>query len=91
MKTLEIVFWVLLFIIVYTYIGYGILLYAIIKIRRIFNIGQKKEIDANYEPEVTLFIAAYNEKDYVESKMKNSLELEYPREKLNIVWVTDGS
>lgn len=91
MKTLEIVFWVLLFIIVYTYIGYGILLYAIIKIRRIFNIGQKKEIDANYEPEVTLFIAAYNEKDYVEAKMKNSLALEYPKEKLNIIWVTDGS
>ncbi|WP_439131697.1 glycosyltransferase family 2 protein [Polaribacter sp.] len=91
MKTLEIVFWVLLFIIVYTYVGYGILLYGIIKIRRIFNIGQKKAIDTTYEPEVTLFIAAYNEKDYVEAKMKNSLELEYPKEKLNIIWVTDGS
>ncbi len=45
----------------------------------------------SYEPEVTLFITAYNEKDYVASKMKNTLELEYPKEKLNIVWVTDGS
>lgn len=91
MKTLEIIFWVLLFIIMYTYVGYGILLYAIIKVRRIFNIGQKKAIDATYEPEVTLFVAAYNEKDYVEAKMKNSLALEYPKEKLNIIWVTDGS
>ena len=40
---------------------------------------------------MTLFIAAYNEKDYVDAKMKNSLELDYPKEKLNIVWVTDGS
>ncbi|PIV94241.1 MAG: glycosyl transferase, partial [Flavobacteriaceae bacterium CG17_big_fil_post_rev_8_21_14_2_50_33_15] len=38
-----------------------------------------------------LFIAAYNEKEYVEAKMKNSLELEYPKDKLNIIWVTDGS
>tara|TARA_R110002126_G_scaffold129572_2_gene272446 strand:+ start:19117 stop:20307 length:1191 start_codon:yes stop_codon:yes gene_type:complete len=91
MKNLEISFWVLLFIIVYTYVGYGILLYAIIKIRRIFKIGQKEAIDTTYEPEVTLFIAAYNEKDYVKAKMKNSLELEYPKEKLNIIWVTDGS
>jgi cellulose synthase/poly-beta-1,6-N-acetylglucosamine synthase-like glycosyltransferase len=38
-----------------------------------------------------LFIAAYNEKDYVEAKMKNSLELDYPKDKLKIIWVTDGS
>jgi len=91
MEVLKITFWAFLFIIVYTYVGYGILLYLIVKIRRIFKIGKKIDIEPNYEPEVTLFIAAYNEKDYVEVKMKNSLELDYPKEKLNIVWVTDGS
>jgi cellulose synthase/poly-beta-1,6-N-acetylglucosamine synthase-like glycosyltransferase len=91
MEILEITFWTLLFVIIYTYVGYGILLYLIIKIRRFLKIGKKTEIDHSYEPEVTLFIAAYNEKDYVDAKMKNSLELEYPKEKLNIVWVTDGS
>ena len=91
MEVLKITFWAFLFIVVYTYVGYGILLYLIVKIRRIFKIGKKIDIDPNYEPEVTLFIAAYNEKDYVEAKMKNSLELDYPKEKLNIVWVTDGS
>ena len=91
MKTLIITFWSLLFIIVYTYVGYGILLFVIIKIRRFFKIGNKVEINPSYEPEVTLFITAYNEKDYVSAKMKNSLELEYPKEKINIVWVTDGS
>lgn len=45
----------------------------------------------DYEPEVTLFIAAFNEKDYVASKMENSRELDYPADKLRIVWVTDGS
>ncbi|MBF2707583.1 glycosyltransferase family 2 protein [Flavobacterium soyangense] len=91
MQILQITFWILLFIIVYTYVGYGILLYLIIKIRRAFKIGQKPILNPDYEPEVTLFIAAYNEKDYVEAKMKNSLELDYPKEKLNIIWVTDGS
>jgi cellulose synthase/poly-beta-1,6-N-acetylglucosamine synthase-like glycosyltransferase len=91
MESLKILFWALLFIIIYTYVGYGILLFIIIKIRRLFKIGNKEEIDPSYEPEVTLFIAAYNEKDYVEAKMKNTLELEYPKDKLNIIWVTDGS
>ena len=91
MLILKIIFWILLFIIVYTYVGYGILLYIIIKIRRVFNIGQKPILNTDYEPEVTLFIAAYNEKDYVDAKMKNSLELDYPKEKFNIIWVTDGS
>lgn len=91
MEALRIIFWILLFVIIYTYVGYGVILYLTIKIRRIFNIRKKAVIDLTYEPEVTLFIAAYNEKDYVQAKMKNSLELDYPKEKLKIVWVTDGS
>jgi cellulose synthase/poly-beta-1,6-N-acetylglucosamine synthase-like glycosyltransferase len=91
MMALKIIFWVFLFIIVYTYVGYGILLFVIIKIRRFFKIGKKKVIDSSYEPEVTLFIAAYNEKDYVAAKMKNTSALDYPKNKLKIVWVTDGS
>lgn len=37
------------------------------------------------------FITAFNEADIVDEKMANSLELDYPEEKLHIVWVTDGS
>ncbi|MBX7182268.1 MAG: glycosyltransferase family 2 protein [Bacteroidia bacterium] len=91
MQFLQILFWVLLFLVFYTYLGYGILLFLIIKIRRLLGIKRKQSIIPNYEPEVTLFIAAYNERNYVEMKMKNSLELDYPKDKLRIVWVTDGS
>ena len=91
MKPVEIIFWALLFVIFYAYLGYGILLYAIIKIRRMLGLSKPVEANAGYEPEVTLFIAAYNEKDFVEAKMKNTRELEYPKEKLQVVWVTDGS
>ena len=91
MELLKLFFWILIGTVFYTYIGYGMVLFIIIKVRRILKIGKKKELNYSFEPEVTLFIAAYNEKDYVVSKMKNSFELEYPKEKLNIVWVTDGS
>ncbi len=91
MDLLKIICWILIFIIVYTYVGYGILLYAIIKIRRFFKIGKKTPFDESFQPEVTLFIAAYNEKEYVAAKMKNTLSLDYPKDKLHIIWVTDGS
>ncbi|MCF8373541.1 MAG: glycosyltransferase family 2 protein [Bacteroidales bacterium] len=91
MKTLEILFWLFVFIIFYAYIGYGILLYIIIKLRRILGIYKPFTDNEDYEPEVTLFVAAYNEKDYVDAKVKNSFELDYPKEKVHQVWVTDGS
>lgn len=91
MKILEILFWLSLFIIFYSYLGYGILLYFIIKIRRMLGLAKKFEGNEDYQPEVTLFVAAYNEKDYVHEKVKNSFRLNYPREKVKQVWVTDGS
>ena len=91
MAALKIIFWLLFFIVFYAYIGYGILLFVIIKIKRVFSGKNNGIVNSDYEPEVTLFIAAYNEKDFVAEKIKNSKELEYPSDKLHIVWVTDGS
>jgi len=90
MLTIKILFWILLFIVFYTYLGYGIVLLILVKIKRLV-CKQKSQAIADYEPEVTLFVAAYNEKDYVDAKVSNSLELEYPPEKVHQVWVTDGS
>ncbi|WP_421919805.1 glycosyltransferase family 2 protein [Marinifilum sp.] len=91
MNTIEILFWIALFIIFYSYLGYGILLFIIVKLRRI--LGLKKVFIGNddYEPDVTLFVAAYNEKDYVDEKVMNSYSLNYPKDKVKQVWVTDGS
>ncbi len=91
MDILKIIFWVLLFIVFYAYLGYGIVLYILVKLKRVFKLGRKKQITPDYEPEVTLFVAAYNEKDYVREKIQNSFSLEYPKEKVHQVWVTDGS
>jgi cellulose synthase/poly-beta-1,6-N-acetylglucosamine synthase-like glycosyltransferase len=91
MTIIKIIFWLLLFIIFYTYVGYGILLYLIVKFRKVTGLHKNREPDPSYEPDVTLFIAAYNEKDFVAEKMKNCRELDYPAGKLHIMWVTDGS
>ncbi len=90
MLTLKILFWVFLFVIFYAYIGYGILLFILVRLKRKF-CKMKSHDEVDYEPEVTLFVAAYNEKDYVDRKVQNSLELEYPDSKVKQVWVTDGS
>lgn len=87
---LKIIFWALLFIVFYSYLGYGILLFVLVKIKRLISPG-KKNFNPDYEPEVTLFVAAYNEKDYVDAKVENSYNLDYPQEKVKQVWVTDGS
>ena len=71
MDVLKIIFWVALFIIFYSYLGYGILLFAIIKIRRALGLGKPFEGNEDYEPEVTLFVAAFNEKDYLDAKVSN--------------------
>lgn len=90
MNYIEIIFWVLLFIVFYAYLGYGILLFFLVRIKRLFSV-KKKKMNEDYEPDVTLFVAAYNEKDYVDAKVRNSFEMEYPKEKIHQVWVTDGS
>jgi len=91
MLTLKIIFWAFLFVIFYTYIGYGIVLYFLVRVKRLLKKSKPTTIIDGYEPEVTLFVAAYNEKDYVDEKVANSLSLEYPLEKVKQVWVTDGS
>lgn len=90
MKTIELTLFIALFILFYTYLGYGVLLFALVSLKRLFY--KEKETSSNFEhPEVTLLVTAYNEKDYLHKKIANSLELEYPKDKLKLLWVTDGS
>lgn len=93
MKSVEIIFWVCLALVFYTYIGYGIVLAGLVCLKRLFR-GRRlryplpSDIDL---PEVTLMICAYNEEDIVEMKMENTHRLNYPKGKLKVMWVTDGS
>lgn len=84
-------FWTSLFIVFYAFFGYGILLYLLVKLRIFFK-GRRSIPDNNNNwPTTTLIIAAYNEEDCIEAKIKDTLSLDYPTDKLTIIFVTDGS
>lgn len=69
MKAFEVLFWISLFIVFYTYIGYGILLYILVKIKECFRKPAPRPMPADDAlPPLTLFIAAYNEEDVVDEK-----------------------
>ena len=93
MLTLKILFWATLLIVFYTYIGYGILLYIIIRLKRLLKEAPlQPAMPADEDlPTMTLMICAYNEEDVVKEKMENTLALDYPKDKFRIMWVTDGS
>jgi len=89
---MKIAFWVSLLIAFYTFAGYGILLYLIIKIKRSIKGKPILPVVANDDlPECTLVVAAYNEEHYMASKIANCLQLNYPAGKLKFLFVTDGS
>ena len=90
MKALEIVFWISVFVVFYTYIGYGIVLWVLVKVKETFR-PRKEPRMPDELPEVTLFVAAYNEERVVDEKMANTRSLDYPADRLKVVWVTDGS
>lgn len=83
-------FWIGVFFVFYTYLGYGIVLCLLVKLKELFKKPAEKHLTEPL-PEVTLFIAAYNEESIVDIKMDNCHALSYPADKLKIMWVTDGS
>jgi cellulose synthase/poly-beta-1,6-N-acetylglucosamine synthase-like glycosyltransferase len=70
----------------YTYIGYPILLLTL----RVL-LPRKDIIRKNITPAVSLLISCHNEENVIREKIENSLSLDYPREKLEIIVVSDAS
>ena len=87
---LTLVFWALLFIVFYSYIGYGILLGFLVKLKKTAA-PPTATMNAADLPEVTFMVAAYNEERWIEDKIRNSLALDYPKNKIHFFFVTDGS
>ncbi len=88
---MTLLFWILLFILFYTFIGYSLVLFVLLKFKKLFFPNRFLKTNKNYEPNICLFVTAFNEKDYVHQKVENSFSLDYPKEKIQYVWVTDGS
>lgn len=86
------IFWLLAFILLYTYAGYTFLLWITAKIYSwTRSTATNMESSAEELPAVTMVVAAYNEKAVVSQKIANINQLNYPPEKVFQLWVTDGS
>lgn len=94
MAALKTAFWICAFLVLYTYLGYGMLLWLLVRLKRIVRGKAERRAlptDDAELPEVTFMVCAYNEQDVVDMKMKDIHQLDYPKDKLHITWVTDGS
>ncbi|ACH38793.1 glycosyltransferase, CESA-like subfamily [Citrifermentans bemidjiense Bem] len=76
----------LMLLLVHTFVGYQLLLLPLSRLSR-----RKPARDESYTPMVTLLVVAYNEAKVIEKKLLNSLELEYPSDRLRILVASDGS
>jgi biofilm PGA synthesis N-glycosyltransferase PgaC len=85
-----IIFWISIILVVYTYVGYGFLLFLLVKIKKVF-IKPFLFKSGTLLPSVTVLVAAYNEEDLIVEKINNTLELNYPEDKIQIIFITDGS
>jgi cellulose synthase/poly-beta-1,6-N-acetylglucosamine synthase-like glycosyltransferase len=79
-----VIFWLSLCFILYVYFGYPAVLAML---RRVMWRPVKKQY---WEPEVSIVIAAYNERQTIENKLRNCLALDYPKRKLHIIVSLDG-
>ena len=88
---MKIALWVSLFLVFYTFFGYGILLFLLVKLR--IMIKGKRPIPNNGGrwPSLTLIVSAYNEEECIAQKIENSLLLTYPQDKIRYIFVSDGS
>ena len=84
-NTLEWVLWVSVAAVMVITIGYPVFIGLLSPFVR------KRVPAGGIEPRVTLIIAAYNEEKNIAAKLENSLMLDYPEDKLEIIVASDGS
>jgi cellulose synthase/poly-beta-1,6-N-acetylglucosamine synthase-like glycosyltransferase len=81
-------FWVSAALIVYTHVGYPLMLRLLLALRRRPSEGTGAWDEP---PRVSLIVAAYDEEEVIEAKVANALALDYPRERLQLIVASDGS
>lgn len=86
---LELIFFFSIFIVFYAYLGYGLLLWVIIRIKRVFAPQHLRQHAIT--PPVSIIIPCFNECLVIEEKINNTLSLDYPKDQLDIIFISDGS
>lgn len=77
--------WLFIGLCAYVYVGYPLLLALLARLR------PHPPHKSDWEPTVSLIIAAYNEADVIADKLTNTRQLHYPAERLQVIVAADGS
>jgi cellulose synthase/poly-beta-1,6-N-acetylglucosamine synthase-like glycosyltransferase len=84
---MEVVFWAAVALLIYSHLGYPLLLRALVALR-----GSRESVASPAAlPVVSLIVAAHDEEAVIERKVRDALGLDYPREKLELIVASDGS
>ncbi len=81
---MEFVFWACVFILLYSFIGYSLILRFLVAFW-----PQKHQIDDKHFPSVSIVLSVYNEADVIKEKIENFLALDYPEDRFEFVIVSD--
>lgn len=85
---LEIILIACILLVFYAYLGYGIFLYLLLKIRGDY---KQEEAPQGYCPTISMVVPCFNEEGYILDKVANSKALDYPKDKLQLIFISDGS
>jgi cellulose synthase/poly-beta-1,6-N-acetylglucosamine synthase-like glycosyltransferase len=92
MTALAIVFWLSVGLLVYTHLGYPLVLWALARSRgHKANGGRSADRDDEPLPSVSLIVAAHDEEEVIERKVRDALAQDYPRDRLEVIVAVDGS
>jgi len=82
---MEVIFWISLLLIFHAYFGYPLSLSFFRNFRR------HTVMKSTFEPYVTMIITACNEERRIKEKLENTIKLDYPPERLQVIVASDGS
>lgn len=88
-----VLFWSAIGVVFYAYLGYGMLLWLLVRLKRMIpgSLNPEGQSETPALPKVTFIVCAFNESDWIAGKVGNSLSLDYPSDLIRFVFVTDGS
>ncbi len=83
---MQIIFFILFVLIITHYIGFGLFVLVAATL-----VGKKHKSNLERLPSVSFIVAAYNEEKVIREKIENDLLLDYPKDKIELIIVSDGS